>query len=200
MSNESDAPSKEADVLSRIITALDPLTKESQLRILRAVSTFFGTDRSHAFDHPVTHLSLEASDEPSSVIRAPMRSAFSGTEPVSPKNFILEKAPKTDVERVVCLAYYLAHYRSTGTFKTGDISALNTEAAQPKFSNAAYAVSNATQSKFLTAAGDGAKQLTAAGEQFVLNLPDRDAARNAFVAANPRKSSAKSRSKSKTLK
>ena len=35
---------------------------------------------------------------------------------MSPKDFLMEKAPNTDVERIACLAYYLTHYRSTPHF------------------------------------------------------------------------------------
>ena len=44
-------------------------------------------------------------------------------------------------------------------FRTVDISKLNTEAAQIKFANAAYTVTNATNAGFLVPAGKGNKQL-----------------------------------------
>jgi hypothetical protein len=62
-------------------------------------------------------------------------------------------------------------------FKTFDISKLNTEAAQQKFSNAAYAVTNAYNRGLIVAAGGGKKQLSATGEAFVEALPDREAAK-----------------------
>jgi hypothetical protein len=70
---------------------------------------------------------------------------FSEEKILSPKEFLLQKRPQSDVERVTALAYYLTHYRDTPYFKTLDISKLNTEAAQAKFSNAAYAVENASK-------------------------------------------------------
>ena len=78
---------------------------------------------------------------------------------LSPKEFLLQKQPSTDVERVACLAYYLTTYRSMPHFRTVDISKLNTEAAQIKFANAAYTVTNATNAGFLVPAGKGNKQL-----------------------------------------
>jgi len=102
---------------------------------------------------------------------------------VTPKNFIVEKRPATDVERVTCLAYYLAHYRDTAQFKTKQLTELNKEAAQPKFSNAAVAVQNATvQNQFLSQAGAGNKQITARGEAVVEVLPDRDRVNSALEA------------------
>lgn len=103
---------------------------------------------------------------------------------MSPKDFIMEKQPRTDVERVASLAYYLTHYKNTPHFRTLDISKMNTEAAQPKFSNAAMAVDNATKTGYLVPATKGNKQLSARGEQFVQALPDRDAAKE--VMSNTR--------------
>jgi hypothetical protein len=93
-----------------------------------------------------------------------------------PKRFLQEKSPQTDVERIAVLAYYLANYRGMEHFKTADLTALNTEAAQRRLSNAADAASNATKnSGFLADAGKGMRQLTAKGEEAVEALPDREA-------------------------
>ena len=81
---------------------------------------------------------------------------------------------------MTCLAYYLTHYRDTPHFKTVDISALNTEGAQPKFSNASVAIDNATRDGYLVTATKGTKQISSAGEKYVELLPDREAAREAM--------------------
>ena len=112
--------------------------------------------------------------------------SFSEDRSISPKEFMLEKQPRTDVERVACLAYYLTHYKATPHFKTLDISKMNTEAAQPKFSNAAKAVDNATKMGYLVPATKGNKQISAAGEQFVQALPDRDAAKEVMTKSRQR--------------
>ncbi len=111
---------------------------------------------------------------------------------MSPKEFVLQKQPRTDVERVACLAFYLTHYRNTPHFKTIDISKLNTEAAQSKLSNPAVAVDNATKTGYLAPAIKGTKQLSAPGEVFVQALPDREAAKAAMERIKPRKKSRKS--------
>jgi hypothetical protein len=96
-------------------------------------------------------------------------------ETPTPKNFLVEKRPATDVQRVTCLAYFLAHCRDTVQFKTKQLTELNKEAAQPKFSNAAVAVENATvRNQFLSQAGAGNKQITARGEALVEALPDQE--------------------------
>lgn len=94
----------------------------------------------------------------------------------------MEKAPKTDVERIACLAYYLTHYRSTPHFKTLDISLLNTEAAQPKFSNTAYSANNAVKLGYIVPSSKGQRQLSALGERFVQALPDRNAAKDVLLS------------------
>lgn len=155
VANES-AP--ERDGLRSIIEALDPFDDETRLRILRTAQTFFGLDGAASASPKAPH---------------PRDLSFGDRPRVSPKEFIREKQPSTDVDRVACLAYYLTHYRETPQFKTLDISKLNTEAAQIKFSNVSFAVTNATNAGYLAAAGKGNKQLTSFGEDFVNALPDR---------------------------
>lgn len=99
----------------------------------------------------------------------------------SAKAFLAEKGPKSDVERVACLGYYLAHFRATSQFKTKDLTTLNTEAQQPKLGNPAMAVANATkQNQFLSPVGSGRKQITVRGEALVEALPDREKVREAL--------------------
>ncbi len=112
---------------------------------------------------------------------------FSRESDLTPKEFLMEKNPRTNVERVVCLAYYLTHYRGTHHFKTLDISKLNTEAAQPKFANPTVALNNTVKPGLVVASTKGAKQITAMGEQYVLALPDRDEAKKKQREMKPRK-------------
>jgi hypothetical protein len=90
------------------------------------------------------------------------------------KSFLAQKDPKTDAERITCLAYYLTHHKATPRFKTKALANANVDAAQPKFSNPAVAVMNAAGSKYLSAAGGGEKQITVLGEKLVDALPDRE--------------------------
>jgi c-di-GMP-binding flagellar brake protein YcgR len=101
------------------------------------------------------------------------------------------------VERVACLAYYLAHFRDTPHFQTIDISKLNTEAAQLKFANAANSVSNAVESGLLVPAGKGKKQISAVGERFVDALPDREDAKAVLSRMRKRRSRKKPRNTKK---
>jgi len=93
----------------------------------------------------------------------------------TPRQFLRSKSPTTDVQRAVCLAYYLTHFRNQPHFKALDLGGLHTEAAGPAM-NLSRAANNATnQNRYLAAAGSGNKQITALGEDVVDALPDQDA-------------------------
>ncbi|MCX5852913.1 MAG: hypothetical protein NT072_12825 [Deltaproteobacteria bacterium] len=187
-SNLSEVDNKiweEQQVLSKVIDALLKLDVEARYKILRTLMTFFEVDvqqdKSSAFirsDRPNTRQTLR-------------EHSFTNHVKISPKEFIMEKEPETDVERVVCLSYYLAHYRDVRHFKTSDISNINTEAAQRKFANTAYVVNNATQSGYLAQAPGNSKQLSAMGEQYVEALPDRALAKSVALKSRSRRAKKK---------
>lgn len=160
-----------------IIDAMLEFEQDTRTRMLKTVATFFGLDFATQYSTPEAMPSQERKSVPN----------FADREELSPKDFLVQKKPRTDVERVACLAFYLTHYRNTPHFKTTDISKLNTEAAQIKFSNASYAVNNATKSGFLVLAVKGAKQLSAPGEKFVDHLPDYATARRVMSELSPRR-------------
>jgi hypothetical protein len=192
--SERAARSMEQQVLRASIEGLSRLSDEGRQRILKTLSVYFDVSLAHG-------------QSPSSAARSDQKAAVSSREPafgvrdaMTPKQFVMEKSPHTDVERVACLAYYLTHYRNTPHFKTIDISKLNTEAAQLKFSNAAVAVNNASLRGFVAAAGKGQKQLSAVGERFVDALPDRDAAKIALESMRPRRSRKRARNPSRNAR
>ena len=110
------------------------------------------------------------------------------------------KEPKSDVQRVACLAYYLTSARSTPQFRIGDLEKLNTEAAGPNM-NMTRASDNATRkNKYLTAGEGRMKQITTHGEDIVDALPDQDAV-NALEKEGGRKRRRKGTKKpAKTVK
>ena len=165
-------------VVDKVIQDLLPFDPYSRLRVYRTVGTFFGFEDSY----PKIAGNAEGRT-PANLSREPQ---FSSSERPTPKEFLLEKRPNTNVERVACLAYYLAHYRDIHQFKTIDINKLNTEAAQTKLSNASYAVSDAVRAGYLAAATRGMRQLSAQGEQYVDALPDRNAAKEVKLRTEPR--------------
>lgn len=156
------------EALSTIVRVLKELDPDSQKRVLQSVQTFLGVSVGRS------------SNDVFNISATPSEGVFSRDLTLSPKEFLRDKNPQTDVERVICLAYYLTHYRDTPHFKTVDISSLNTEAAQPKFSNTAVAVDNARKVGYLVPATKGNKQISAIAEKFVEMLPDREAAREAI--------------------
>jgi hypothetical protein len=173
---------KSADALGSIIRILGDLTEEERQRVVGAVTTFF---------HLSNGISHRSSNFTANQEARPNRPSFSSEHAPSAKDFLLSKQPRTDVERIACLAFFLTHFRDTPYFKTFDLAKLNTEAAQPKFSNAAYAAKNASNMGYLAPATKGQRQLSAAGEEFVRALPDREAARAAMNRARPRRLSPK---------
>ena len=187
--DNSQTPRMEhALILQDIISKLMPLPASSIRRVIDTICTFFGIERTQLDSIlPVSNVPPSSSSSSSYL--------FSENEPPSPKEFMVQKAPMTDVERVACLAYYLTHYRGTPHFKTRDISDLNTEAAQRRFSNTAFAVTNATNGGYLVPSVKGCKQISAAGEQCVQALPDRDAVREAQDRLKPRKSTKRTNKK-----
>ena len=89
------------------------------------------------------------------------------------KLFMAQKKPKTDAQRVTCLAYYLTHFKDTSQFKTKELTDLNRkEAAGTPFSNPTVAIDNAKRDQLLSPAGSGKKQITVRGEALVEALPD----------------------------
>jgi hypothetical protein len=177
---EEQGRTKEADVLSKVVRAFQELSSEAQQRVLNAVIAFLGLPLGGQPSRRTVGVSSELEQQSA----APR---FSEDRTPTPKEFLFEKRPTTDVERIACLAYYLTHYLNRPHFKTFDLSKLNTDAAQLKFSNAAYAVDNATKAGFLVPASKGAKQLSSLGELYVQALPDRDAARSAVAHARPKR-------------
>lgn len=169
----------DVEALSTIVGVLKQLEPDAQRRVLQSAQMFLGLTVSQVHSEE-NFGSKRVSGED-----------FSRDRTLSPKEFLRDKNPGTDVERVTCLAYYLAHYRDTPHFKTVDISTLNTEAAQPKFSNTSVAVDNARASGYLVAATKGNKQISAAGEKFVELLPDKEAAREAIRTFRPRRNNKK---------
>ena len=178
----------ELEAFQSIISALNPLTNEARRRLLDSAATLLRIEPpQRAFTSTVSLVTPSPGAPPRS--SAP----FSADTEMSPKEFLFEKKPQTDVERIACLAYYLTHYRSMPHFKTTDLSLLNTEAAQPKFANTSVSSNNAGKLGYLVSSTKGQRQLSAVGERFVFALPDREAAKEAFASHKRRSKAKKSR-------
>jgi hypothetical protein len=95
----------------------------------------------------------------------------------SPSDFIREKQPVKDEQRVACLAAYLRHARGVTAFKAAEISHLNTEAGGPHMDFTVLLNNAVRQSGYLSRVGGGKKQLSAYGEDVVNALPNQEAVR-----------------------
>lgn len=165
----------------QVVKALDPLPSADRERLLQTLATFY---QIHIFT---------PSDMPKVAITVPNRATVNSNETLipqysnnlipTPKEFMHEKNPQSDVERVACLAYYLVHYRNQDHFKTIDITQLNTESAQRKLANTAQTVTNATSQGYLAPAPGGMRQLSVYGEKFVVAMPNRDEAKAIMLDA-----------------
>ncbi len=156
---------KELQIFQNIVTVLSALDKDTQIRILQSVVTFL----------EIESMGGDVKARPPSI---PIQGIeFSQREQINPKEFLLEKEPRTAVAKIACLAFYLTYYRDAPHFKTLDLSKLNTEAAQQKFSNPAQTVNDAAKAGLLVPASRGQKQLSAMGEQYVQALPSKEAAK-----------------------
>ena len=187
----SDQPD-EFSSLQTVIQALQPLDAEARARIIASVTTFLQIQAPHDTARSTQTTVASSGTESAGGVRTANYPAFASGDDMTPKEFLFQKQPRSDVERIAVLAFYLTHYRDTPHFKTLDLSKLNTEAAQPKFANTANSSSNAVKQGYLVPSTKGMRQLSAVGERFVAALPDREAARATMAAAKPRRRAKKS--------
>ncbi|MDA8002180.1 MAG: hypothetical protein MPL62_12950 [Alphaproteobacteria bacterium] len=165
---KQDVLQSKQEVLQRMIGMLNPMSDQDRLSIINSILAFYN------LSHPA--IAGEASTSADVATKSGRDPIFSGHEELHPKSFLSAKSPQTDVERVACLAYYLANYRDKKYFTTADISALNVEAAQRKLSNPSLAMKNAIACDYLVDAKQKkSKQLSVFGEDYVDALPDREA-------------------------
>lgn len=173
----------EMEVFRKVAFELKDLSIDSQKKVLKMIFTYLEIDL--RIIEPIS----QKNENTQPVEAAYGATSFSEDRSMSPKEFLFQKQPRTDIERVACLAFYLTHYRDTPFFKTFDISKMNTEAAQIKLSNPTVAVDNATKAGYLVPAIKSQKQLSAIGEVFVSSLPDRELAKDAVKNLKPKRKS-----------
>ncbi len=149
----------DAEVLAEVVSSLKRLPPDKRERVIETVATFFGVGAQ-------TRSRENASNA------GPF--LFSKDRTPSPKQFLNDKGPRNEHDRVMCLAYYLTHYRNLSTFSVLDISKLNAEAAQSKLSSPEilFCIMKATSKGLLLGGGarQASVQLTTSGEKFVHEL------------------------------
>lgn len=168
---------------SRKVTTKNPFSQELEaLRaVLEALEPLEAKSREFVFKTAAERLELALDTVPPEVggrnatTPASNRVREPGDQPTS-KQFLREKKPTSDIQRVAVLAYYLTHYGEKETFNTQDIVQLNTDAGGTKIGNPHRAVDNATrQARILIPVAGGNKKITTHGEDLVDALPDQDA-------------------------
>jgi len=170
---------------------------EALAKVLGALDGLQPTDQEWVVGTALSRLGLQV---PGPVRSGPGRGDDSGRQQVAalpgqhtgdadaPREFMRNKKPQTEVQKVACLAYFLAKQRQQTQFKTRDLSNLNIEAAGHKIGNPSMAVDNATkQNHYFAPAGGGKKQLTPLGDAIVEALPDQDAVKKVEAEEKPRK-------------
>jgi hypothetical protein len=175
--SQDQVTDSELEAFNQIVSALGRLAQDSRLHVWQTVGHFF-----HLGEAPKRAGAGSSAPAPAPANGTPH---FTEDRQPSAKQFMHDKKPRTDVDRIACLAYYLTHYRGQSEFKTIDLSSLNTEAAQVKFSNAAQAAENAAKAGLLVPASRGAKQLSTLGEVYVSQLPDYERARESLREHRP---------------
>jgi hypothetical protein len=189
MENETSGRDYEIEDLVTVLKVFDGLTPDGQRKLINMVATHIGV--ANVFSVGTSRGDAISSTRPGPTHASPLGS-FSEDRAMSAKEFIIQKQPRTEVERVACLGYYLTHYQDQPHFKSLDLSKINTEAAQPKMLNPARTTDHAVKNGLLVPAPvKGYKQLSAAAEKFIEALPDRDAAKAALASFASRRSKRK---------
>jgi hypothetical protein len=161
--------------------ALVPLDEVKRAFVLKTVAELLGTS-SPLSSTPKTPSQPQQTPAPAPLLGLNATSVGTANKPTA-KDFLKEKKPATDTQQIVCLAYYLTHFMDQPKFKTKDLTKLNSDAGGGRLSNPSMTVSNADrQSRLLSPAGSGRKQITARGEELVNSLPNQEAAKTILRA------------------
>src|SRR5580658_5498304 len=88
-------------VLSELLKTLNTLAPDARKRIIQSIATLYGVGTASPSAISPVLGNIIKNQTP--------RTSFSEDRSLSPKDFVWQKQPKTAIERVVCLAYYLQH-------------------------------------------------------------------------------------------
>lgn len=164
-------------VIMEALDPLDPVSREAALKMAMVGLAF--------------ELPSGATAAPAGAAAPAADEASSGVP--SPRSFVRAKNPLSDVERVVCLAYYLTHYENRKTFRNRDLVRVNAAADGPQMNMRMAAQNAMRQNGYLASAAGVARQITTRGEKVVEALPDRDAVKQALLK-HPKPPAGKQRS------
>jgi hypothetical protein len=157
--------SKHISALTQILEILQRLSPERRRQVLEAVVAFH-SEASRVSSDP---LALPVEVVPGKTAQVP----FSERRDITVNEFLLQKQPKTGMEKAVCLAFYLKHYVGLPKFKPSDITRLNAEVSGGSVAELSRRIYDATSKRYLTKFSDGRREITSRGEIFVLSLPEK---------------------------
>lgn len=165
---------RELAAMEKVVTAVAGLEKDQQTSVLRwaADRLQLGSILPAIGTHPAG--SLGATPPGGTGSMGAMPQGPPSSKPTA-KEWMIQKKPNSDVERVTCLGVYLTRFGGEEIFNTKQLTAINRDAKQPPVGNPSQAVDNATKLQYLAIAGSGKKQVTPRGEALVDALPDREA-------------------------
>jgi hypothetical protein len=185
-----DTLEKELEAVKTIINALIDLDDEARGFVLKTVSARIGISISL---NPTAEVH-QHSPQTSTTVRKPalQLGSSSTANEQTPEAFLTGKKPRSEVQRVACLAFYLTDFKGQKQFKTKDLVQLNSDAGQARMSNASTTVANAEKSGYITLVGKGLKQITTFGKDIVNALPDEEAVKTLMARRRkPRRRKAK---------
>jgi hypothetical protein len=167
------------------------------------LETLSDEERQRVFDWIQLKYRIGASSAKSAISLT--SSSFQPVPSLSPtgsiKDFLVQKRPIDNYEKIACIVYYLEKVQGVEGVKTSQITQGNKDARQAPFSNAAVFVSHAAvRHGLLTQIGGGKKALSAKGEAVVEALPDREKVSIAMAEYAGNKKSAKKSTNKKKIK
>jgi hypothetical protein len=151
----------EVDAMRDVDGALNKLGSDidAQRRIIQWIMSKYGSNA-----QPIESNQTHSSAPQPSVKR-----------PADIKNFMIQKRPLNNYERVACLTYYLEKFKDMPDVGAKDIVDANTEARLQRMSNPAVFIKHATHTYgYLNSISKGRLVLSSKGEAVVEALPDRD--------------------------
>ena len=177
-------PSAE-DSLVAVVRALEPLKDDERQWVLQSAAARWRMTPPSPTGN-VGPASMPLASAPSTAfLSANAADAETALAQQNIRTFMRVKAPKTDVQRVACLVYYLNRTTGQPAFASKDIVTAQTDSGISKF-NMTRALDNATRhAKYLSNRGRE-KQLTNLGEDVVHALPSQEAVKEAEMAGRGR--------------
>lgn len=118
MSN-SDA-AKIAEVAATVMNALQPLTSEERLRVICSAAALFGVSVAQA--EPLQQLNPNLGEKKGSHQSQGSVAAGTSGKQTSLVEFLKEKNPATNAQRIACFAYYREKYEKVAHFASVDLA------------------------------------------------------------------------------